>query len=185
MYYLQTFSRKIWEKEHRFLEHHLILIEHHPNNSGAREFRHFICKGFTSGSIRCPSYLVAMRFQRLHGTRWSCKNNTLSWLHHFIQIKIRKMSLTRYSLVLSTLEREAFFKTLQGWKAALPRQHCRLPLWLSLNNFHIKHVEFTRKEPKQPVFFLSASLAKVTLTFSFSGTVTSNKGSAGHMATWY
>lgn len=39
MYYLQTFFRKTWKKEHRFLELHLVLIEHDPNNSGAQEFR--------------------------------------------------------------------------------------------------------------------------------------------------
>lgn len=39
MYYLQTFSRKTWKKERRFLELQLILTEYHPNNSGAQEFR--------------------------------------------------------------------------------------------------------------------------------------------------
>jgi len=79
-----------------------------------------ICKVFTCGSIECPSYFIAASFKRgatgfqgLHGTGWTSKNSTLSWVRPFSKTQRSKTTLARYSSAPSTHQREAFSKTLQ------------------------------------------------------------------------
>lgn len=98
-YFLQIFYSKTWKEEHNFLEHHLMkLLTKHPYNTEAWvQSLHFICRGFTCNSMKCPGYLVAASFKRgdlgfqgLHGSEPMSKMNILSWLHPFTKYKYIK-----------------------------------------------------------------------------------------------